>query len=301
LPAQTHALPHVDQPPAQATPLDHECFAMTVVEVNPYHPRPFVFTDGARCIVASLQDLGVRARHLANAIPAQGGMILMGWTPQWLAANSQHLDPARTFLFNAEQLGGGSSLLTPAYIEALGSWQVMDYHDANADYLRHLHGQKARVVTVPIIPGPAVCYAVPEPTPEATVDVLFYGTMNARREQVVSDLRQRGLSVEVVSGSYGEELTPALRRCRLVLHMHFYQSALFPILRLLQPVARGIPVVCETSVFSKWNDWSSSGMVFADYEELGQACEDLARDTARAESVARRCLEFAHELKMTEP
>jgi hypothetical protein len=83
--------------------------------------------------------------------------------------------------------------------------------------------------------------------------------------------------------------------------MHFYQSALFPILRLLQPVARGIPVVCETSVFSKWNDWSSSGMVFADYEELGQACEDLARDTARAESVARRCLEFAHELKMTEP
>jgi hypothetical protein len=41
-------------------------------------------------------------------------------------------------------------------------------------------------------------------------------------------------------------------------------------------------------------------MVFADYEELGQACEDLARDTARAEAVARRCMEFANELKMTE-
>ena len=289
-------------PQAAVAPLDHERFDMTVVELNPYHPRPFVFTDGARCIVASLQASGVAARHLANAIPAQGGMILMGWTPQWLAANRERLDPARTFLFNAEQLGAGSSLLTAAYLEALGEWKVMDYHDANAEFIRRMHGDRAQVTTIPIIPGSAVCYDVPDVPAEGAfkVDVLFYGTLNPRREEVLAALRRRGLSVEVVAGSYGQELAPALQRCRMVLHVHYYAAALFPILRVLQPVVRGVPVVCETSVFSKWNNWSGSGMVFADYEELVAACERLARDPDLAKRSAHQCLEFVSGLGMTE-
>jgi hypothetical protein len=287
---------------ADAAAVDDLAFDLTVVEINPYHPRPFVFSDGARSITASLQDLGIRARHLVNRLPSRGGVVVMGWTPQWLAANRGSLDRNRTFLFNAEQLGSGSPILTAEYLQALGDWKVMDYHDANADFIQRLHGTRAQVTTIPIIPGPAVCYEVPATADagEDRVDVLFFGTMNSRRQVVMDELRRRGLTVEVVNGSYGSELAPALKRCRLVLHVHFYNLALFPILRVLQPVARGVPVVCEASVFSKWNDWSSSGMVFAEYEELGQACEDLAKDTDRAALVARRCLDFATSLEMTE-
>lgn len=276
--------------------------SLSVVEVNPYHPRPFVFTDAARSITASLRTSGIAAGHVVNRIPSKGGLIVLGWTPGWLAAHAHQLDPQRTFIFNAEQLGNAESAVVNAdYLKALSAWSVLDYHESNAEFLRERFGPSVRVTTVPLIPGPAVDYTVDRSKPdhdETPVDVLFYGTVNERREGVLAEIRKCGLTVEVVSGSYGEELAPALLRCKLVLHVHYYPSALFPMLRMLQPLARGVPIVCERSVFSRWNDWSESGMVFADYESLAQACVDLVKDPERAMRSAAQCRSFTQTLKM---
>jgi hypothetical protein len=67
---------------------------------------------------------------------------------------------------------------------------------------------------------------------------------------------------------------------------------------MLQPLARGVPIVCERSVFSRWNDWSESGMVLADYDSLAQACVDLVKDPERAMRSAAQCRSFAQTLKM---
>lgn len=276
--------------------------ALSVVEINPHHPRPFVFTDAARSITASLQASGIAARHVVNRIPTQGGLIVLGWTPGWLAAHANRLDPQRTFIFNAEQLGStGSAVVTAEYLQALSTWPVLDYHESNAEFLRKQFGPSVRVTIVPLIPGPAVHYAVDAPAADksaAAVDVLFYGTINERRQGVLDAIRNSGLRVEAVSGSYGQELAPALLRCKLVLHVHYYPSALFPMLRMLQPLTRGVPIVCERSVFSRWNDWSESGMVFADYDSLAQACVDLVKDPERAMQSAAQCRSFAQTLKM---
>lgn len=275
--------------------------SLSVVEINPHHPRPFVFTDAARSITASLCASGIAAGHVVNRIPPQGGLIVLGWTPGWLAAHAHQLDPQRTFIFNAEQLGStGSDVVTTDYLRALSTWSVLDYHESNAEFLRARFGPSVRVTTVPLIPGPAVEYPVDMPTPDdaTSVDVLFYGTLNERRQRTLDEIRKCGLTVEVVSGSYGQELAPALLRCKLVLHVHYYPSALFPMLRMLQPLARGVPIVCERSVFSRWNDWSESGMVFADYDSLAQACVDLVKDPERGIRSAAQCRSFAQSLKM---
>jgi hypothetical protein len=226
---------------------------------------------------------------------------VLGWTPRWLAAHAHQLDPQRTFIFNAEQLGStGSAVVTADYLRALSAWSVLDYHESNAELLRARFGPSVRVTTVPVIPGPAVEYTVDKPNPDdaTSVDVLFYGTLNERRNRILDEMRSCGLAVEVVSGSYGQELAPALLRCKLVLHVHYYPSALFPMLRMLQPLARGVPIVCERSVFSRWNDWSESGMVLADYDSLAQACVDLVKDPERAMRSAAQCRSFAQTLKM---
>ena len=93
--------------------------------------------------------------------------------------------------------------------------------------------------------------------------MLFFGSLNPRRERLIEDLRAAGLSVELVVGSFAEELTPAIKRARLVLHAHFYASGLFPVTRVLQPVVQGVPIVCEKSVFAELSDWSQSGILFA--------------------------------------
>ena len=69
-------------------------------------------------------------------------------------------------------------------------------------------------------------------------------------------------------------------------------------LRMLQPLARGVPIVCERSVFSRWNDWSDSGIVFAEYSLLAQACLDLVNDPERAAQSAAQSSAFSHTLKM---
>ncbi|NBO82539.1 MAG: hypothetical protein EBU75_06835 [Betaproteobacteria bacterium] len=285
----------------------------TVVEVNPFAPQPYVFSDAALCLTASLQACGMPSRHVCNALPTRGAVLVVGWTPQWLQANQDLLDQNRTFLFNAEQIDSKSPLLTQAYLAELGRWRVMDYHDANARLIERLHGQAAQVMTVPVIPCEGVRYGRPirrgmtdgvftaGPDAEHPIDVLFYGSVNGRRKKVLDDLERRGLKVEVVSGAYGAELTPAIQRAKVVLHAHYYESSLFPALRILQPVAQGVPVVCEHSVFSNWNDWAESGMVFAAYDSIADACAELSQSPARAAEVAAKCWAFAQQMEMVGP
>ena len=141
----------------------------------------------------------------------------------------------------------------------------------------------------------------PDAKAERPVDVLFYGSLNERRQKVLDELERRGLEVEVVSGAYGAELTPAIQRAKVVVHVHYYDSSLFPALRVLQPVAQGVPVVCERSVFSEWNDWAESGMVFAAYDSIADACAELSQSPARAAEVAAKCWAFAQQMEMVGP
>jgi hypothetical protein len=107
--------------------------------------------------------------------------------------------------------------------------------------------------------------------------------------------------VEVVAGAYGHELAPAVRRAKLVLHVHFYEQALFPVARVLQPVMMGVPVVCETSVFSELNDWSHSGVVFAHYAHLAETCRDLLDAPERMVQRARLSRDFVQHIDFAKP
>ena len=175
---------------------------------------------------------------------------------------------------------------------------MLDYHRTNIEILKRENGWRQAAFELPVVPSAALQTARSEPK---DVDVLFYGTMSERRGHVLRQLEAMGLKVEAVAGAYGPELAPAIRRARVVLHVHFYESALFPVARILQPVVMGVPVVCEDSVFSELNDWSLSGIVFADYEHLAQACHDLIDSPDRISVRARMALSFAHELDFATP
>lgn len=270
-----------------------------VVELNPHWPRPYVFSEIALCLRDQLLAAGYEAEHLVNQIDADGVSIVFVPTDDWRSAVG-HLDPSRAVLFNMEQLGSDSPWSSAGYAQALAGWTVADYNTANVEWLRQANGPAQRVHEVPIVPGASVVF-VHEPDEPPTVDVLFFGSPNARRERIFEQLRAAGLSVEVVSGAYGWELTPALQRARLVLHVHYYETRLFPIARMLQPVASAVPIVCETSLCPALNDWSDSGIVFADYDRLATACVDLLAQPARQLDAVRRNLRHARRIDTTTP
>jgi hypothetical protein len=271
--------------------------AINVVEKNPYTPQPFVFTEVAICLRDAIRAAGYPSEHLVNRIDPAAFSIVLGGSPK-LQEEFEHLEPARCAIFNFEQLGSTSSLAGPEYRRWLADWLVLDYHSSNVAFLKRENGPRQLAFELPLVPSDSLATSGDD---SKTVDVLFYGTMSERRAKVLRELEAIGLKVEVVQGAYGRELAPAVRRARLVLHVHYYESGLFPIARVLQPVVMGVPIVCETSVFSDLNDWSHSGVVFADYAQLAPACRELLEAPDRMARRAQMVRDFVRRIDFATP
>lgn len=272
---------------------------VNVIELNRYAPRPFVFTDLALCLRDSIRAAGFASNVLVNESDPRFASIVLGATPA-LEPFVEGLDPNRTAVLNLEQLGSNSALAGPGYRRWLRERIVVDYHSSNVDYLKRENGDAQKVLELPLVPSPTIGH-VREPIVAKTVDVLFFGTRNKRRLEIIRQLEAEGISVEVVAGAYGRELAPAILRARIVLHVHFYETALFPIVRVLRPVIHGAPIVCEASAFSAHSDWSDSGIRFAGYESLVGACRDLLRSPEEQLRRARRALQFPTQIDFRTP
>ncbi|MEJ6021544.1 glycosyltransferase [Ramlibacter sp. PS4R-6] len=271
--------------------------AIHVVEKNPYAPRPYVFSEVAVCLRDAIRAAGYDSELLHNRIDPQAFSIVLGIWPDKVG-ELEHLDPRRCAVFNFEQLGSTSTIAGPEYRRWLAGWLVLDYHGSNIEVLRRENGSHQLAFELPLVPSPGLQTSGDE---AKDIDVLFYGTMSERRSQVLRQLEAMGLKVEAVAGAYGPELAPAIRRAKLVLHVHFYESGLFPVARIVQPVIMGVPVVCEDSVFSELNDWSHSGIVFADYAHLAEACRDLLEAPDRMAVRARMARAYVREIDFATP
>lgn len=272
---------------------------VNVAEINPHAPRPYTFTEAALCLRDAIRAAGYDSEIHVNRADTAQRCIVLGALPPNLPAVDQ-LDARRAVVYNFEQLAAGPLVAGPQYVPWLRRWLVADYHSRNIAWLERESGGEQRVLELPLMPTEAIAFQ-PELPHEPSVDVLFFGTLNERRERLVDSLRAAGLSVEVVSGSFAHELTPAIKRARVVLHAHFYSSGLFPVTRVLQPVMQGVPVVCEKSVFSELSDWTHSGIVFAPYDGLVEACEDLVARPDEQHRRAQAAREFAATIDFATP
>lgn len=270
-----------------------------VAEINPYAPRPHAFTEAALCLRDAIRAAGYASEVYANKADLNGTNIVLGALPPHLPGVDQ-LDPGRTVIYNFEQLGTASYGSGSPYIPWLRRWPVADYHSRNIEWLRAFGGRSAPLIELPVVPSASIAFR-PDLAMSPTVDVLFFGTSNPRREDIFRRLRAAGITVEVVAGAFADELTPAIKRARIVLHVHFYETALFPTARFLQPVVQGVPVVCESSVFSALGDWSGSGIVFAPYDGLVRACQALLAAPDECADRARRNQTFAAGIDFATP
>ncbi|MBC7601099.1 MAG: hypothetical protein H7255_00355 [Ramlibacter sp.] len=272
---------------------------VNVAEINPHAPRPYTFTEAALCMRDSIRAAGYRSELYVNRTDIEHRTIVLGALPPNLSA-VDNVGARKAVVYNFEQLGSESILLGNDYVPWLRKWLVADYHSRNVEWLRTHHPDSIPAMELPIVPSPVIAFR-PELVIEREFDVLFFGSPTPRREVILQGLREAGLSVEVVAGAFASELTPAIKRARIVLHVHFYGTGLFPVARVLQPVVQGVPIVCETSIQSALSDWSGSGIVFAPYEGLVQACRDLLASADERARRAMACQAFAAAIDFRTP
>lgn len=261
------------------------------VGVEPYEDS--YFDETMLCVSYALRSAGFKVVQSVNRYVEGAINVIWGAGTHLfpdLSSVRRVAKPSGTVIFNMEQLGGESPLLTSGYFEFLSDYVVWDYNLANLLHVG-LRGRSQRGIEFPVSPCQALAGVELEEPGDDWFDVVFYGARNARRERLIASLVDRGVRVKWPS-AFGRKLVPDLRASTLVLNVHAYSTAIFEMTRVLRPVAMGIPVVSETSVMPEGVDWARSGIVFADYSRLGEACVALLEDSRQQLRMARRSIAF---------
>ena len=196
--------------------------------------------------------------------------------------------PAGSLLYNLEQGDTTGPWLTPAYRAWLDAYPVLDYSQRNAGCLAALGLPVAGVLE----PGYSPALRRLTPAAEPVIDVLFYGSVNPRRRALLAALEAAGLRVRHLFGVYGAERDRAIELSRLVLNLHFYETAVFEIVRVVFLLANAIPVVSEGDPGDPDIGALAPGLALAPYDGLVARCVALCRDRAARQALGRRGFEL---------
>ncbi len=144
---------------------------------------------------------------------------------------------------NLEQLGEGGASVSPDYLQLLASSAVVDYDADNlASYARDVND----VPLVPFLYAPYLTPAEPLPLEDRPIDLLFYGSMNARRRAWLDRIEALGFNVAMFdSPLYGPERDQYISQAKVVLNVPFYESSRFEQARVSHCLSLGTPVISE--------------------------------------------------------
>jgi hypothetical protein len=199
--------------------------------------------------------------------------------------------PKNSIIFNMEQLGSTSTLVTNEYRNFISKYIILDYNQHNLDILNTTN--KCDGYEFPIIPSKKFLFDYQYSNLiTKQYDLAFYGILNKRREELIRKLIDHGLTIKVISGKYGSELSSALLDCKFVLNLHYFESAIFEVARCLRPIAMGIPIISEASIIPKITDWSTSGIVFEEYSKIPNLILETMNNVAKVIDCNQNSLRF---------
>ena len=248
------------------------------------------FDEVALSLREAFAALGMDAPIVTDAPDITGTAIVLG--PHLL---EQVVYPRDLILYNLEQVYQNPLLMTPAYVEILKQFPLWDYSSRNISALA-AEGVAASLCGVGYMPG---LTRIPQ-APVKDVDVLFIGSMNARRGQVLDQIRAQGAAVEVAFNCYGEARDALIARARIVLNLHFYPAKLFEIVRVSYLLANRVCVVSETGLDTELESPFLGGVAFAGYGGLVQACLRLLADDAARDRIAQKGFEQMRALSQVD-
>jgi SAM-dependent methyltransferase len=196
--------------------------------------------------------------------------------------------PSKTILYNSEQIDDKSTWISGPYMELLHRSEVWDYSEANAALLRQRGVRRVRYVPVGYVPQ---LTRIPASVPQ-DIDVLFYGSINERRKNILEALIGRGLRIEFLAGVYREERDRLIARAKVVLNMHYYDACVFEIVRVSYLLSNEKAVVAECGATTSIETDIRDAVCAVPYDRLVDACAELVADAGRRATLARRGFEI---------
>lgn len=244
-------------------------------------PHVRCFEDFAKALGSALRTLG----HEVTSFDKPGRLIMFGANNFMSGGNPM---PKDAIIYNAEQV---AALREPKQLmgahEEYKSHVVWDYAQANVERLRRTGIHRAVLCSLGYIPSMSTIEALSED--EEDIDVLFMGSVNARRRKILNDLAEAGLNVVRLFGSYGTERDAYIARSKVCLNAHYYENGVFEIFRCSHLFANRKCVVSESG--GQDPDLEALAVktaVHVPYDELVEACKRLVSDLKARRAVAER-------------
>ncbi|MHB1305312.1 MAG: glycosyltransferase family protein [Acidiphilium sp.] len=259
-------MPHALHTASRHPPLfDRTAHFQVVVVRPPGYPHSEAFREVAAAIFHGMRNFGVSVTAGEAALAPDTIPVIFGAN---LLSPGSRL-PTHSVIFNLEQIGSGSVWVSEAYLQLLARHTVWDYSLSNIEALIH-HG----VTSIYHVPIGYVAALERIPLAPKDIDVLFYGSMNARRQHIIEGLRGAGVNVVAVSGIYGAQRDALIARARIVLNVHYYESKIFEIVRVFYLLANAACVISEDGLDPMEQDFAS-GVEFVPYDQIIERCRAL--------------------------
>jgi hypothetical protein len=240
-----------------------------IVHIKPANsPHAEGLREVAETLFYAALALGHDVNLAHNVLDAKRLNIVVGWHLLAPATLHRYVLGHSVVLYNLEQLAATG--LADRFAAASWSCALWDYSAHNIAALRGCD-VKETPLCVPL-------GHVPEMTQithgEPMTDVLFYGSLNARRNAVLADLRKRGLEVSHLFGVYGRRRDAEIATAKVVLNMHNYDTQIFEVVRCSYLWSNKVAVVSECN-----GDTDYPGAArFVPYDDLVEACVALVND-----------------------
>lgn len=233
------------------------------------------FDEVVETFAAAINELQVPVDVRWNELPPEGLNIVFG--AHLLEPAVAASLPAWTVVCNFEQIDLHAAFNDWRRLQGLRQATVWDYSAGNAEYVRALTSNP-RVRHVPLGYVPSLTRIAAHS--EREIDVLFYGSLNPRRAQMLEALRDRGLEVRHLFGIYGQERDAAIARAKVVLNLHYYEARRFELVRVSYLLANRTAVVAECDAGTELPEGIDCAVCLAPYERLPETVVRLVGDAA---------------------
>jgi hypothetical protein len=265
---------------------------MTAVNVvllqPPGYAHSLALLEVGRLLTHSLRSLG-RLSDLRINETTQGDLnVLLGYH---LLEGSPALSGVDFVVYQLEQLSRGEGWFLPWHLELFRRARaVWDYSPENVAFLREQG--LTNVCLLPIGFHEALFTIRPR---AEEIDVVFYGSVNRRRQEVLDDLA-RTHRVEALYGIYGRSRDAYVARSKIALNVHFYESQIIEQVRISYLLNNRRFVISEPSPKNPYE----GGFVTGARHELGGLCRQYLLDRRGRAAIAERGFELFRQRPMVD-
>jgi hypothetical protein len=239
----------------------------------PGYTHSHAFDEVALALSGAFSDLGGSAPIVRDPSAFAGRAPIIYGANNLDAGNLDPL-PSDSVIINLEQVSEESEWFDDKYLALLNGFPVLDYSPRNRANLVRRGISHAGLMEIGYHPKLQRI----RPAAEQDFDILFYGALCDRRKAILGQLHERGLKVANLFSIYGRERDAAIARSKLVINMHYYESAVFEIVRVSYLLANGVCVLTEGRPDEPDIAPFAGGLAVEPYERLVERAIALAAD-----------------------